>query len=233
MTPALVSGDSDPLKHRTKGELVYAHIREQILSGAFEPGQRLTLSSLAASLSTSMMPVREALMRLEREGLVAVAPHKDVRVAPLSLSDIEELFGVRAVLEGHALRLAAQNEGARLAEHLEQANARFQRALAAEDYGDVSSANWEFHRFVLDRANNHYLRRLLEDAWAKCLRYRAGFRLIPGRAKAAVREHREIIRAVRTGDLDLMERACRHHIETAGAEMFAYLAAEKREGAAS
>ncbi|MEQ9813386.1 MAG: GntR family transcriptional regulator [Azospirillaceae bacterium] len=209
--------------HRTKAELVYEYLREQILSGALEPEARLTLAALSRQLGTSMMPVREALMRLEREGLVEVAPYKDVRVAPLSITDITELFSVRAVLEGHALRLAAGNEGTRLADHLEQVNARFERARADENYTEVNAANWEFHRFILDRARNHHLRRLLEDVWAKCLRYRAGFRLIPGRAESAFREHEAIIAAVRAGELDEMERICRRHIETAGREMVAYL----------
>jgi DNA-binding GntR family transcriptional regulator len=215
--------------HRTKAEAVYSFLREEILSGGLEPGKRLTLAALSERLGTSMVPVREALMRLERDGLVEATPYRDIRVAPMSISDMAELFSVRAVLEGHAIRLAVQNEGPLIADHLEQINRNFERAAKEKDFSEVNSVNWEFHRFILDRAHNFHLRRFLEDVWSKCIRYRAGFRLIPGRDIAAVTEHDEIIAAIRGGNLDDVERTCRRHIENAGREMISYLEPEENK----
>jgi len=221
--------DSDPrmpFEHRTKADLAFQFLREEILSGALEPEEKLTPAALAKRVGTSMVPIREALMRLEREGLVESMPYKGVRVAPMSIADVVELFSVRAVLEGHAVRLAGQNEGARLADHLEQINERIAYAASRKDYATLSEANWEFHRFILGRAHNFHLQRLLEDIWSKCSRYRAGFRLIAGRDEAVQHEHAAIIAAVRGGDGDEMEAACREHIRRAGEEMRLYLEAE-------
>ncbi|MEO4042219.1 GntR family transcriptional regulator [Hoeflea sp. CAU 1731] len=218
--------------HRTKAEAVYTFLREEILSGALEPGQRLTLAALSERLGTSMVPVREALMRLEREGLVEATPYRDIRVASMSIADMVELFGVRATLEGYAIRLAVQNEGQLIADHLEQINRSFERAAEDKDFSEVNNLNWEFHRFILDRAHNFHLRRFLEDIWSKCVRYRAGFRLIPGRDLSAVVEHDEIISAIREGTLDDVEKACRSHIEKAGLEMKSYLEAEEQKAQA-
>lgn len=219
-------------KHRTKADTIHAHLREQILSGELEPEERLTLAALSQRLGTSIIPIREALTRLEREGLVEVMPYRAVRVAAMSIADISELFSVRAVLEGHAARLAAEREGERLANELEAINARFQAAAVRKDFAEVSVANWEFHRHMLDRAGNLRLGRILEDVWSQCERYRAGFRLIPGRDVSAVTEHGQIIAAIRASELDGVEAAVRLHIEKAGTEMIAYLEAEDQKAAA-
>ena len=174
-----------------------------------------------------MVPIREALMRLEREGLVEVEAYKGTRVAPMSVEDLVELFSMRAVLEGHAVRLAGANEGSRLADHLDQINHRIERAATIRDYSELSDANWEFHRFILRSARNSHLSRLLEDTWMKCSRYRAGFRLIAGREKAVKMEHDRIIAAIRAGDGAAMEDACRAHILKAGEEMRFFLEAEE------
>lgn len=215
------------INHRTKADLVFQTLREEILSGSLKPEARLTPSELSKRLGTSMVPIREALMRLEREGLVMVEPYKGTRVTPMSVGDLVELFSVRAVLEGHAVRLAGANEGSRLADHLEQINERIDRAANRKAYAELSDANWEFHRFIMRSARNYHLERLLEDIWAKCSRYRAGFRLIEGRDKAVKIEHDKIISAIRSGDENQMEIACRAHIERAGEEMRFYLEAEE------
>lgn len=215
------------INHRTKADLVFQTLREDILSGSLEPETRLTPSELSKRLGTSMVPIREALMRLEREGLVEVESYKRTRVARMSIADLVELFSVRAVLEGHAVRLAGANEGSRLADHLEQINERIERAAGRHDYAELSDANWEFHRFILRSARNYHLVRLLEDIWTKCSRYRAGFRLIEGRDKAVKVEHDRIIAAIRGGDGAEMERQCRAHILKAGDEMRLYLEAEE------
>lgn len=211
------------LKHQTKSEAAYAFLREQILSGALQPGERITLARLSEDLGVSLMPVREALGRLSRDGLVEVTPYKDARVAPMSRRDVEDIFSVRAALEAHAMELAVRRAGAALAEPLEAINARFAEAVAASDFAAMNDANRAFHELVLARADNDHLARFLEEIWMKCARYRAGFRLIPGRRTSAVTEHEAIIAAVVANDPASAAAAARAHIEEAAKGMAEYV----------
>lgn len=211
------------LKHQTKSEAAYAFLREQILSGALQPGERLTLARLSEDLGVSLMPVREALGRLARDGLVDVTPYKDARVAAMSRRDVEDIFSVRAALEAHAMELAVRRAGADLAEPLETINARFAQAVERRDFTEINEANRAFHAVVLKAADNDHLARFLEDIWMKCARYRAGFRLIPGRSTSAVAEHAAIIVAVARGDADAAAAAARAHIDEAAAGMADYV----------
>ena len=211
------------LKHQTKSEAAYAFLREQILSGALQPGERLTLARLSEDLGVSLMPVREALGRLARDGLVEITPYKDARVTPMSRRDVEDIFSVRAALEAHATELAVQRAGPGLAEPLAAINARFAAAVEAQDFAALGEVNRAFHVRLLETADNDHLTRFLEDAWLRCARYRAGFRLIPGRSTSAIAEHEAIIAAVRAGDAEAAGRAARAHVEEAGRGMADYV----------
>ncbi|MCL4188689.1 MAG: GntR family transcriptional regulator [Rhodobacteraceae bacterium] len=208
-----------PPVHRRKTDLVADYLREQIINGTIEPGRRLTLADLAAEFGMSQMPVREALLRLEREGLLLGEPHKGMRVPPVSRRDAQELFEVRAELEALAAYRAVQAGDPALAGDLEALNARFAAACAGGDYPGMGTANWAFHRRILAAAGSAQLARLLEDVWTRSFRYRLGYRLIPGRARHTVEEHAAIIAAAAAGDAAAARAAARAHIERAGAEL--------------
>src|SRR5690348_18271137 len=92
--------------YKTIGQMVYAVLREAILSGAFAPGEWLRQESLAAAIGVSRIPVRTALLQLESEGLVNFHPHRGARVRTLSPAQINEIYGLRVLLESHALGLS-------------------------------------------------------------------------------------------------------------------------------
>ena len=85
--------------YRTKQELIYQELHDGILKGRYKPGERLDIEEIAAKMGTSRTPVREALRRLESEGLVASVPHRGTVVSQLSLDEVAELYHIRAVLE--------------------------------------------------------------------------------------------------------------------------------------
>ncbi len=218
------AGVIDTLRHRKKADLAYEHLREWIVNGAFTPGQRLTLADLSAKCDMSHMPVREALVRLQREGLIEGEPHKGMRVARVSLKDAHELFAIRTELEGLAAMQACAAGDPKLASDLTTLNTEFARALAVKDYSTMGAANRAFHRRLLRSAANAQLERLLEDLWIASLRYRMGYKLIPGRAKGTIAEHKQMIAAIRTGDPEKARAAARHHIERAAADLYANFA---------
>ena len=205
--------------HRKKADLVYEHLREQIINGTYPPGQRMTLADLSGELGLSHMPVREALLRLEREGLLVSEPHKGMRVMPLSLQDAREIFEIRCELEGLSAYRAASADDSELAADLDAINADFADAYARRDFTAMGSANWMLHRRILQAAGNTHLVRLLEDHWAASQRYRSGYQLIPGRARHTIAEHRAIIDAIRARDPGAARSAARAHIQKAGAEL--------------
>ncbi len=205
--------------HRKKADLVYEYLREQIINGTYAPGRRMTLADLSGELGLSHMPVREALLRLEREGLLVSEPHKGMRVVPLSLRDAQEIFEIRCELEGLSAYRAASADDADLVGDLTAINADFADALKRQDFTAMGSANWLLHRRILQAAASTQLTRVLEDHWAASQRYRSGYQLIPGRAKHTIVEHQEIIDAIERREPDAARDAARAHIQKAGAEL--------------
>lgn len=211
--------------HRTKVELAYEFLRERILNGELAPGERVTLASLSQLLHTSQMPTREAVLKLQQEGLVEITPHTGMRIATLEPRDVREIFQVRAALEGLAARLACAHMNAVVIDQLAALNARFGSCQAAADFPGMAEANWEFHRLILRHADNGQLTRQIAGVWDKCFRFRAGYRLIPGRSGSTVDEHTAIIAALRDGDADAAARAATAHVEAGGRDMVRHIEA--------
>lgn len=210
---------SSPILHRKKADLVYEHLREQIVNGTYAPGQRMTLAELSNELGLSHMPVREALLKLEREGLLVSEPHRGMRVVRPSLKDARELFQIRCELEGLAAFRACASGDPELVADLEAVNADFADAFARQDFTAMGSSNWTFHRRILQAAGSAQLSRFLEDVWTGSLRYRLGYQLIPGRARHTIDEHAAIIDGIRSGDPEAARQAAREHIEKGGRDL--------------
>ncbi len=208
-----------PLLHRKKADLAYEYLREQVVNGSFAPGQRITLAELSSACGMSQMPVREAMLRLQRDGLLESEPHKGMRVVELSLKDARELFAIRTELEGLAAFSACAAQDPGLVGDLEQINDRFRQALAVTDYTAMGAFNWAFHQRILKAADSAQLDRLLTDLWAASQRYRMGYKLIPGRAQCTVNEHAQMITGIASGDPEQARKAAREHILRAGAEL--------------
>ena len=212
--------------HRTKVELAYEFLRERILNGELAPGARVTLASLSQLLNTSQMPTREAVLRLQQEGLVEITPHTGMCIATFEPRDVREIFQVRAALEGLAARLACQRIDAAAIDRLSSANARFDACQREGDFASMAEANWTFHRIILEVADNGQLTRQMANIWDKCFRFRAGYRLIPGRSGSTVEEHNAIIAALRQGDAAAAATAAIAHVEAGGADMMRHIEAQ-------
>jgi len=226
--PREIASAATPLLHRKKADLAYDYLREQIVNGSLAPGQRVTLAELSGACGMSHMPVREALVRLQREGLLESEPHKGMRVMRLSLGDARELFAIRAELEGLAAHSACAAADARLVPDLDAINQRFVDAFSEVDYTAMGAANWAFHQRILRSAGNAQLNRMLESVWTASQRYRLGYKLIPGRAQCTIEEHAQIIAAIRSGDPERARFAAREHIHKAGKELAVTVASAQR-----
>ena len=181
-------------------ERVYATLREWILDGTLGPNEAIRDEELAARLGVSRTPLREALRRLEDEGLVRTAANRWTRVAPVDIPEAERIYPLVWTLEGLAARLAGPRVTAEDLRAMEEANAALRGALRRRDPVAASAADQRFHAVLIRRAEHPELRQVLEWLKAKLRRVEVlyfGGTLV---AKASVEEHARVLRALRAGD---------------------------------
>lgn len=199
-------------------DLVVERIEAAIISGALEPGSRLSEQGLAASLGLSRGPLREAIRRLEGRKLLERTPNIGVRVASLSLKDLNEVLQIREALEGLACALAARSMSDDeiaalrdlLARHEQQKSVREGKGYYQE------SKDFDFHfRIVTGSRNERLAQMLLGDLYYLLRIYRYKSSTKPGRAKKALEEHKAIVNALESRDPELCERKMREHLRNA------------------
>lgn len=190
----------------------YDRLREAIVRGDIAPNSRLVESDIGAAFQMSRGAVRNALIRLEQEGLVVREPHRGARVRQVSDQEAVEILEARAVLEGLAVRQAAQRID-------EEGVARLRACLARQsellDHGDLlgaSETNAELHAALLEISGHATAVRLIHALNSQTVRYQYRTILIPGRPAASQAEHAAIVEAVIGGRTDDAERAMREHL---------------------
>jgi DNA-binding GntR family transcriptional regulator len=195
------------------GKRVYQQLKASILSGLLSPKERLTEEHLAEQLGVSRTPVREALSKLETEGLVQPLQRRGFIVSGESREEIEELFEIRAILEGYALRVISGKITDAVAQRLEEYVAKAEAALRAGRMHEVFRWNTRFHdvlhQLVVDSAR---LYRMIVDMRKQVLRYRKETLQTAEGARRTIDGHRKLLLALRLKDAELCERTMREHI---------------------
>jgi DNA-binding GntR family transcriptional regulator len=196
----------------------YAEIRARIISGGFQPGQRLVEERLARELGMSRTPIRQALTRLEAEGLVALIPNRGAVVCSYTVEDVLEIYDLRALLEGHAARRAASQITARevnrlwkLVEAMESFNAEV-FASREEAVRWFATRNNEFHRAIHEASRNRRLVELLARTIQIPLVYRSFFAYSAAEYALSNYYHRKITSALEQRDGDQAGILMRAHI---------------------
>lgn len=194
----------------TAADAVYGALRRSILDGKLSPGERLRSDALARDLNVSRTPVREALRKLEAEGLVDAAPSGLV-VRQLTEQDLTEIFYLREALEGMAARLAAENATRAEIDELD-ALVEDMGALAVRgDIAPLRELTGEFHRLIGRASRNGRLVRSLGALLDHVRQAQSSTLYLTGRPAAAVDEHRNLLRAIAKRDGDLAETLARQH----------------------
>lgn len=211
----------EPVRYQTAQEHTYAFLREAILTGAYPGGMRVDIPALAERLGVSRMPVREALRQLAAEGLVTIRPNRGVVVTRLTLDDVLEVFEMRAVLEGLAVRVGLPRLD-------EAAFAQLGRICQRMERQRGHAARWlrlhhEFHDYICRRsgrprlvAQTALLRRTVEPYLRLHLDACPSEELLGS-------EHPHLLEILRTRDPERGERAMREHVEQAAAHIVAVL----------
>lgn len=195
---------------------VYDYLKTAILSGRLNPGEKLTEEHLAKTIGVSRTPVREALHKLESEGLIKPRKKRGFFVSGDSKEEVEELFEIRSVLEGYALRVVSERISDQLLERLNGFIKKAEKALRNRRIDEVFRWNTRFHDTLHSMvAEKRQLHRLMVDIRKFVLRYRKDTLKYPDGGKRAVEGHRKIIIALQLKDPDLCERVMRDHIREA------------------
>jgi len=198
----------------TLTERVYLTIKEAILDLQYKPGDPLVEDDLARQLGTSKTPVRDALLTLERDGLVTKIPYKGTSVSEVSLKDATEIFELRAVLEGLAARLATPEFSRRDLDEAEHLLDEADRALERGEVETCSRLGAQFHTMIHERADNRRLKPILDKLEEQLRRLRRLSDRLQGRLEKSGREHRRILAGLRTGDPQQAEAAMRAHLDS-------------------
>ena len=156
-----------PLSFQTLSAPIYNDLMEQLISGAYEPGQRLKLNELAEQTGTSVSPVREALIRLVAEDSVAMSSLRAFAIPSLSSSRFNQILSIRLVLEGLAVEKATENITQSDVEELSKLHAKFISAEANQERLEAQSLNRRIHFMIYDKANMPMLLSSILNLWAK------------------------------------------------------------------
>lgn len=192
---------------------VYQYLRNHIVNGNFKAGDRLVERELAEKLGISRTPIREALFRLESQGLVMTVPRKGVVVTQISRDEIEEIFTILASLEVLAVKLAAAKMDPQTASEFDLIIEKIDSFLADDLVEEIAQFHIDINEQIYKAAKSPKLYEMLNGLLDYIRAFAHLGHVMPGRMEQATREHRNIIEAVRNKEVDLAENLTKIHIE--------------------
>lgn len=202
------------IRASTLTEQVYEVLKERITSGAYPGGHHLVERSLAKEFGVSKTPVREALARLEREGLVLFEAGRGMRVRMLDPVEVDELLELRELLEGFIAEKAAivgEDDDIRRLESIVTES----EALPPSNIQDYKRLDEQFHRILREMARNRVLANVIDSLQAQISLVMATTIILPGRRAASVQEHRDIFEAIQAKDPRAAGEYARLHMRNA------------------
>jgi len=201
-----------PLKKENLGSQVFEQVKGMILRGEIRPGRRIVENEIALSMGISRTPVREAVHKLEAEGLLTPLSRGGYAVRGLTVSDIEDTFDIRSILESFAGYLAATRHSEGELITLELKIDEFQRYLDRGDLKRLSAVNTEFHEALYELSRSHRLIKMIHGLKDEIHFLRNIILNSEEMARLSNRDHREIVEAIRQRDAKKVERQLKEHI---------------------
>ena len=194
-------------------DVVFQTLRQAILRGELKPGERLMEIHLAQKLGVSRTPVREAIRKLELEGLVLMIPRKGAVVAEITISDLEDVLEVRMALEELAMKHACRRITKEQLDGLEQLAAVFSESLNGDDVGACAQADMLFHDAIYEATGNNRLTQILNNLREQMYRYRMEYLKDRHSHAQLLKEHEEILNALKCHDEKSALEWISRHIE--------------------
>ncbi|HHW31988.1 MAG TPA: GntR family transcriptional regulator [Clostridiaceae bacterium] len=208
-------------------EWVFTKIEDDILSGRYKPGDDLVETKLSKELGVSRTPIREALRKLELEGLVEYFPNKGVVVKGLSSQDIEDIYTIRMLIEGLAARWATEKITQKELDEMEEAIQLEEFYTMKNDINNLMRLDSRLHDIIYKASKSRPLMKTLSTYHNYLKRARSTSFNTPGRALKALEEHRAIFEAIKSGDAESAEKLTIKHVKNASLNL---LKQKKEEG---
>ena len=194
------------------GQHVFEKLKQAIIRGDLAPGDRIVEIQVAETLDISRTPVREAIHKLEREGLLKKLPKAGFTVMSLSREDIEETFGIRSVLESYAAGLAALKHREDELKPLEEKIREFKTCLKKGNVDDLPRINTEFHNLLYALSRSPKLIKMINDLRDQIFRFRKILLKMDHMPEASNEDHRKMLTAIRDRDVAKVEELVQEHI---------------------
>lgn len=199
---------------------VTQELRDAIIQGELKPGESLLLGELAKRLDVSVMPVREALKRLESEGLIEQPPQKEARVARLSLEDLDDTYAARMLLEPRVIRRSAEKFTEEDYQRLSAILARYETAYEAGDEVEGRRLHKTFHFGMYQVGGSVWLLRLISTLWDNSERYRRLSLIQRGTVHERRQEHAGVLDACRANNPDQAAKLLQAHLQRTATLIF-------------
>jgi DNA-binding GntR family transcriptional regulator len=203
-------------KNRLIGDIAYDSLKDAIIKGSITPGQRLVENRLSAQMNVSRIPIREAIKKLEKDGLVERTETQGLIVKGMSRDDIEETFGLRAVLESYAAYLATKRMTDASLKKLEDSLDVYREALDAGDTDKLVQQNTVFHEIIYKAAGSQKLYALINNFKDSIYRYRKPLLDSLDYARGSLVDHEAMVSAMREKDKKKVEQLVKKHILRGG-----------------
>lgn len=199
-------------ENQSIGERIFTTLRNLILNEDIERGEKLFESKLAEYLEVSRTPVREALQRLEQEGLIEAQPRRYYVVKGISAKDAVEIIYIRAALESMVVEKVCDEANEELLVKLEENLNESEKHLQNSDIENLNHANGDFHKILLDFANMPRVATLLTNYYDYIIRFRKISLSIEERRYKVIESHRKIFNALKSNDKEEAVKAMKEHI---------------------
>ena len=211
-------------------ELVCDRIREAIISGVFAPGERLMEMQLAEEMGVSRTPVREAIRKLEIDGLIVMIPRRGTYVANISIKDINDVYEIRTALDELAAGLAAERMDAAGLAELKEHMMKTEQVMLAGDYVKAVTVDTQFHDVIYRAARNERLMNMVNNLREQITGIRGISMRYPGRLAETIKEHRQLVACIEARSVELAREQARIHLENAENTMMKFLSLQKENG---
>lgn len=210
-------------------EIVFEYLRQSIVEGKLEPGKRLMEIQMAEQLGVSRTPVREAIRKLELEGLVVMVPRKGAYVADISIKDVLEVLEVRVALEGLAASLAAERMSDEEIDKLAFICEEFENYYKKGDIDGMIQKDVDFHDCIFNATGNNKLNQISQSLREQVYRFRVRYISRYNKAKELVIEHAAIFNAIKNRDPQSAYKCGTEHIESLTEHMMEQLQVYKED----